>query len=257
MIRFKEARRAAFQSTLPAGGATCRRNPPQQPRPISIHAPRGGSDMIVGVIISMFKRFQSTLPAGGATTCPCPCPICVSDFNPRSPRGERHLKPRYRRKSRIFQSTLPAGGATSFQWSQTSRFGTFQSTLPAGGATFPSGTRCLPFVCISIHAPRGGSDTKMDLQYSNPRRYFNPRSPRGERLRLVLLVNRQLDISIHAPRGGSDGTVLPSPSYHRYFNPRSPRGERPNCVWHSSYSDCNFNPRSPRGERLQSAVNTS
>ena len=150
----------------------------------------------------------------------------------------------------------------------------------------PRGERLHGHLCaghliyISIHAPRGGSDTKMDLQYSNPRRYFNPRSPRGERrrvssafrsnikdfnprsprgerLRLVLLVNRQLDISIHAPRGGSDGTVLPSPSYHRYFNPRSPRGERPNCVWHSSYSDCNFNPRSPRGERLQSAVNTS
>ena len=157
--------------------------------------------MIVGVIISMFKRFQSTLPAGGATTCPCPCPICVSDFNPRSPRGERHLKPRYRRKSRIFQSTLPAGGATPLRL-HLQAIGRFQSTLPAGGATSK----------IRITTYR----------HQN----FNPRSPRGERPTLVPIPLQATRISIHAPRGGSDPKNLVRMTRKRYFNPRSPRGER-------------------------------
>mgnify|MGYP005854119259 CR=1 FL=1 len=33
----------------------------------------------------------------------------------------------------------------------------FQSTLPVGGATFNAGD-LIPIYCISIHAPRGGSD---------------------------------------------------------------------------------------------------
>ena len=56
---------------------------------------------------------------------------------------------------------------------------------------------------ISIHAPRVGSDHNTAvavLRY----KYFNPRSPCGERLGLHLLCSGGNIISIHAPRVGSD-----------------------------------------------------
>ena len=38
----------------------------------------------------------------------------------------------------------------------------FQSTLPVGGATTDS-NECVFFLDISIHAPRGGSDTRVAM----------------------------------------------------------------------------------------------
>ena len=78
---------------------------------------------------------------------------------------------------------------------------------------------------ISIHAPRTGSDLSITCS-TGKGRYFNPRSPYGERLRV-----------------GGQGTE------HGDFNPRSPYGERRRKrflipLWP------NFNPRSPYGERL-------
>ena len=78
---------------------------------ISIHAPRVGSDM--------------GRPNIGSKT---------TDFNPRSPCGERQ---------------------TPFAWWITRA--TFQSTLPVWGATV-SGILTCNLVGISIHAPRVGSD---------------------------------------------------------------------------------------------------
>ena len=147
--------------------------------PISIHAPRTGSDnrwasLSVGVSV-----FQSTLPARGATS-----------------EVSREIT------SSKFQSTLPARGAT--QRAAAEGIGIqFQSTLPARGATYlkgvingrakiyfnprsPHGERqeaqrpCGARTDISIHAPRTGSD-----------KLLRHRSAQG-------------DISIHAPRTGSD-----------------------------------------------------
>ena len=60
--------KVTFQSTLPVGGATVHRHGARPGGIISIHAPRGGSDL-----------------ARHLTTDKHP------DFNPRSPWGERHL----------------------------------------------------------------------------------------------------------------------------------------------------------------------
>ena len=57
-------------------------------------------------------------------------------------------------------------------------------------------------------------------------RYFNPRSPYGERHHLVGFSVVHHGISIHAPRTGSDrlsGMTMP---VNKNFNPRSPYGER-------------------------------
>ena len=145
-------------------------------------------------------RFQFTLPVWGATR---PFPLenpTFSNFNPRSPCGERL------RHIQLLHALLE-----------------FQSTLPVWGATNrPKDNVCTGI--ISIHAPRVGSDIHSGILFTlydnfNPRspcgerrirrsarrcsRYFNPRSPCGERLDVV-----------HAA------------SVRTHFNPRSPCGER-------------------------------
>ena len=123
-------------------------------------------------------------------------------FNPRSPWGERPVLAHLGEQAILFQSTLPVGGATN-AW------------------------RFFYEVCyISIHAPRGGSDSRFSLcgmarllfQSTLPVGgatatmisiftllvNFNPRSPWGERLTQELDYSAFYKISIHAPRGGSD-----------------------------------------------------
>ena len=60
-------RHKAFQSTLPARGATYQLNGGKYVRLISIHAPREGSDGMTDEDDQRFLEFQSTLPARGAT----------------------------------------------------------------------------------------------------------------------------------------------------------------------------------------------
>ena len=102
-----------FQSTLPARGATwC--NPPYGRRiGISIHAPRTGSDRAVpgdvqraGGISIHAPRTGSDSTSTGADTSDS------SDFNPRSPHGERRQASAVLMEEWLFQSTLPARGAT-------------------------------------------------------------------------------------------------------------------------------------------------
>ena len=146
-----------FQSTLPVGGATFRHSAQMRIRNISIHAPRGGSDLSA----SWYWYAQSY-------------------FNPRSPWGERHCMLHITQPSDPFQSTLPVGGSDLERLARGgSRYGIsihaprggsdlktririthaeqFQSTLPVGGATGSELVNTL-LHAISIHAPRGGSD---------------------------------------------------------------------------------------------------
>ena len=145
-----------FQSTLPARGATMLARVTSDCLPISIHAPREGSDR----------------PVGGV------CRQCAY-FNPRSPRGERLTGDWEKALGGLFQSTLPARGATHPARAGRRRKSKFQSTLPARGATNDD-KYSRRQIEISIHAPREGSDIRADwrklLGFD-----FNPRSPRGER----------------------------------------------------------------------------
>ena len=88
-IKQVSSRAQAFQSTLPAWGATRTDGLIFEFKRVSIHAPRVGS---AGII-----------PAGTRG---------VAGFNPRSPRGERRAATITRVDGRVFQSTLPAWGAT-------------------------------------------------------------------------------------------------------------------------------------------------
>ena len=170
-----------FQSTLPVWGATPLESVQPAGRPISIHAPRVGSDSS-----SMRSR------------------KCELDFNPRSPCGERPGQGRIPRPvlsisihaprvgsdvldlssshtTSLFQSTLPVWGATWWGIYAAPQQPQFQSTLPVWGATAsPRAHQCT--LCISIHAPRVGSDFR-PLRPQSIYMDFNPRSPCGERHR--------------------------------------------------------------------------
>ena len=169
------------------------------------------------------------------------------DFNPRSPRGERHDKPANVNTRSHFNPRSPRGER-------------------------PSGNKqCDRIIFISIHAPRAWCDNFVrgkcvdasEFQSTLPARgatsrpcllvalttYFNPRSPRGERRYICMAYLHswrfqstlpargatqwitdnhppRAIISIHAPREGSDRLFSTGVPLQLHFNPRSPRGER-------------------------------
>mgnify|MGYP000265911136 FL=1 len=187
---------------------------------ISIHAPRTGSD----------------------TACWATAPS-RSNFNPRSPHGERPGESSISSQLSQFQSTLPARGATLLVnglWHDQ----IFQSTLPARGAT---GERAhtARMLLISIHAPRTGSDGALKKLF--PSLLFQSTLPARGATTFVVHAQKS-NISIHAPRTGSDALYFPRIAFARYFNPRSPHGERPSGQPEPPAAS-NFNPRSPHGER--------
>ena len=169
----------AFQSTLPAGEATCRHIVHTFLLLISIHASRRGSDKRASWWRDRHPQFQSTLPAGEATSLAEAAAHSTVHFNPRFPRGKRPLLMETGRTQRAFQSTLPAREATRPAL-ETDPDRLFQSTLPAREATNGGDLKYLPRF-ISIHASRGGSDVP--------------------EIHLIVLSSF---ISIHASRGGSD-----------------------------------------------------
>ena len=189
-----------FQSTLPVGGATVSACMYGYKRNISIHAPRGGSDHILhGTLIGRINfnprspwgerlvveraapsegKFQSTLPVGGATTLLGRLRPSHQDFNPRSPWGERRSGARVSVTNQVFQSTLPVGGATM-------------------------GGKCSEYQCrISIHAPRGGSDSSASGGGAR-NDDFNPRSPWGERPIPLVGVGNFVVFQSTLPVGGA------------------------------------------------------
>ena len=195
-----------FQSTHPARGATgnlCLRCPVCDE--VSIHAPREGCDMRSPSVPTRSLCFNPRTPRGVRRTVSTLVIQLPSSFNPRTPRGVRHTISTVKEVTNMFQSTHPARGATpslcvACPFSVISihapregcdgrtetetaheRQGAFQSTHPARGATR---RRRAPREeeGISIHAPREGCD-KTFLIKRCYNKNFNPRPPRGVRLR--------------------------------------------------------------------------
>ncbi len=167
-----------FQSALPLRGATLSRLHAYGNQRISIRAPLAGSD-------ERGRFFHAE--------------IC--NFNPRSPCGERQLYGRRNARPRQFQSALPLRGATIQPKGPQGQAG-FQSALPLRGAT--------SFAFLDRDAK--GFQSALPLRGATRRktgntrwiRYFNPRSPCGERLALILCNTCDMEISIRAPLAGSD-----------------------------------------------------
>ena len=150
-------RASRFQSTLPARGATRLIAEILQVGEISIHAPRTGSDVPVGLYSADEIQFQSTLPARGATA-----------YGNDNTEG-----------GKVFQSTLPARGAT--QRDKSTLIGRIISIhAPRTGSDHchrQGGLSQCHFNPRSPHGERLPSRLRAHLNAD-----FNPRSPHGERL---------------------------------------------------------------------------
>ena len=213
-----------FLPTLPARGATCSsrfdgqclyyfypRSPrgerptcetvPANPKRISTHAPREGSD--IKLMVSPLVHWISThAPREGSDPAvPTSIRSTIANFYPRSPRGERRMGHAACARRGRFLSTLPARGATWVTFFATSSK-PFLSTLPARGATF------------------GGFTV-----FPSPTNFY-PRSPRGERRRSNRPMMRATSFLSTLPaRGATFFHRVPSTSLCHFY-PRSPRGER-------------------------------
>ena len=170
-------RRPVFQSTLPARGATtffCLLPPREN---ISIHAPRTGSDYALISPARIVLLFQSTLPARGATKPSIASTPSPSNFNPRSPHGERRGRIPTLYAPANFNPRSPHGER---QWDKqnTKLVSIFQSTLPARGATQSSTGRQTKTI-ISIHAPRTGSDPPTPPKHLPPSSFQSTLPARG------------------------------------------------------------------------------
>ena len=245
----KNLRKILFQSTLPARGATIEDPDERAYHFISIHAPRTGSDFCLAI-----KKERK------------------ENFNPRSPHGERRVEQRIFGGDVTISIHAPRTGSDKRREANFSRENIISIHAPRTGS---DGYRCVVAKgcqisihaprtgsdgarsslgdigrSISIHAPRTGSD-RILISWSTARKYFNPRSPHGERHALCGVHLRGGCISIHAPRTGSDGGVLRHLGGNRDFNPRSPHGERRLAKLCRLRQCAYFNPRSPHGERLR------
>ena len=195
--------RALFQSTLPARGATWYNIIVRGWCVISIHAPRTGSDDVDGAVDVVHLAISIHAPRTGSDlrrnflhrlvqrisihaprTGERPVAVWTIEpqdehFNPRSPHGERPRCLLHGHRARAISIHAPRTGSDVPAAVILADIRLFQSTLPARGATH------------RFAAPPAY------------RRYFNPRSPHGER-----------------PNGRY-------PTFAVWdFNPRSPHGER-------------------------------
>ena len=210
---------------------------------ISIHAPREGCDRGLQQRLWLWLLFQSTHPARGATkegrayralttkfqsTHPEGCDfhrfaICtyLHHFHPRTPaRCDRSGLCLYHRETvisihapRECDSKINGVSATTVK---------FPIHAPARGAT--RGCYCHAWVqgvFQSTHPARGATPRKNGI-FGLPR-YFNPRTPRGDKRLCVCSC--------------------------AYFNPRTPRGVRHDTRWRDIRT-LTFQSTHPRGVRL-------
>ena len=122
---------------------------------ISIHAPRAGSDTRMLTRTIPHTNFNPRSPCGERPTASRRCRK-GRYFNPRSPCGERQFQARHTRPWRHFNPRSPCGERRRFDRAGIIDVG-FQSTLPVRGAT-PLAAFLINYCLISIHAPRAGSD---------------------------------------------------------------------------------------------------
>ena len=200
----------------------------------------------MGMVYDLMIEISIHAPRGGSDDSKSCCAATTFYFNPRSPWGERLSSAWSSAVQSVFQSTLPVGGATR--------------TITSSAGEF----------AISIHAPRGGSDSSGASVRADGDN-FNPRSPWGERLSPLYGWHISDLFQSTLPVGGATFRFPKHPHPQSYFNPRSPWGERRestalyfpalNISIHAPRGgsdrfsipcyDCliDFNPRSPWGER--------
>ena len=188
-------RRRKFQPTLPARGATHRTFPESRSPGISTHAPRTGSDGVLQHLVPalVISTHAPRTGSDGRRTRVC---SDRSDFNPRSPHGERRADQVPAAVILAFQPTLPARGATALPRREVASHG-FQPTLPARGATRKKASSAVASTFQPTLPARGAT----------PATPGRPASP---------------PISTHAPRTGSDAPGIRQNGGTKVFQPTLP-----------------------------------
>ena len=171
--------KSRFQSTLPARGATTRKQAEKANGSISIHAPRTGSD----------KHFHAKVGK-------------CQYFNPRSPHGERRGKCVISIQPAQISIHAPRTGSDVKQ-EQRQYPGAISIHAPRTGSDYIADRILSNMRHFNPRSPHG-ERRSISLPSASYLINFNPRSPHGERqhTRQVLAVSTV--ISIHAPRTGSD-----------------------------------------------------
>ena len=235
------AQHPEFQPTLPARGATALKYVQRQPR-----------------------IFQPTLPARGATSFHPRAAGIARHFNPRSPHGERPERPWKRtptgaisthaprtgsdaaKEALVRAATIsthaPRTGSDPARWRTSCGARRFQPTLPARGATWAGATKSTRPRYFNPRSPHG--ERPPQLGGITMTTDFNPRSPHGERPNRKMKGVLTMAISTHAPRTGSDRRHGTPRLTRADFNPRSPHGERPATLTTAS-SPTAFQPTLP------------
>ena len=191
---------------------------------ISIHAPREGGDIVHRMPVRKIP-ISIHAPREGGDPAPFPRPGEAAHFNPRPPRGGRLRQMRYYQSTTNISIHAPREGGDRGWRLSLCCLVKFQSTPPARGATrlcraeYSGGA-------ISIHAPREGGDGAWAALQGKASINFNPRPPRGGRLKFGLDFAEIGQFQSTPPARGA--TSLHRPLHHRggHFNPRPPRGGR-------------------------------
>ena len=174
----------------------------------------------------------------------------TSDFNPRSPHGERLRAWNACYEKKKFQSTLPARGAT-FPRKGRNEDGRFQSTLPARGAT-DTLLADADVEEISIHAPRTGSDTQSARRILTRCPFQSTLPARGATVPLSARTPGVRGFQSTLPARGAT-FWKPFARNDILFQSTLPaRGAT--CICKCIRPRKHFNPRSPHGERRQLAT---
>ncbi len=193
--------RSAFQSTLPARGATLgARRHGRRPHNFNPRSPHGERPALLRW--RRWRRgFQPTLPARGATGAFCLAFLLfgISTHAPRTGSDVRRAINHH--ASAQFQPTLPARGATYAVPSTITPARNFNPRSPHGERRSTSTDTAAKSQFQSTLPARGA--TGKERRGRCTAGHFNPRSPHGERLNRNN-TERLKQISIHAPRTGSD-----------------------------------------------------
>ena len=149
----------------------------------------------------------------------------------------------------LFQSTPPARGATS-QPNHPHSSSTISIHAPREGGDEKRGCATACHRDFNPRPPRGGRLRQLHHQRAAGLSDFNPRPPRGGRRLPGAAQHVGQSISIHAPREGGDPAFHPCQAPHCTISIHAPReGGDPFDIYRFSCY-MHFNPRPPRGGRL-------
>ena len=215
---------------------------------ISIHAPHEESDLSSSITCFMPSNFNPRSPWGERRIQHMGHRGVRKNFNPRSPWGERHNPDEILAAIRQFQSTLPMRRATITNTSVSVDTGDFNPRSPWGERPVQP-SKCWEVQEISIHAPHEESD-KTSRHPSPACTGFQSTLPMRRATCLTDSTrNHPLIFQSTLPMRRATRQTPCRNCCSINFNPRSPWGERHKGPCRNGCRAKNFNPRSPWGER--------